>query len=203
MKKLQTHRGFTLIEMLISITLFMSFLGLVASSYTSLVSANRKAKEIQTLYNDVRFVFDTLASEIRSGAIDYTCIEREILDPLCLDNLNTPKQKVMAIVHENGKKRSMYTFDDAAKKILVLHQSRASNLLAWPPASWESLTSEKFPLENLNFQIFPLKNPYDAANASSDETQFQPSVTIFMKVKGFDFRTTYSSRTYGKQNIYE
>ncbi|GEM_PF-3995129 len=193
-KNRTTHHGFTLIEMLISITLFMSFLGLVASSYTSLVSANRKAKEIQNLYNDVRFVFDTLASEIRGGEVDYSCINGEILDPLC---------KAISILHENGKKRSMYTFDDAAKKILVLHQSRTSNLLPWPPASWESLTPEKFPLENLSFQIFPLKNPYDGANAGSDETQFQPSVTIEMAVKGFDFRTTYSSRTYGKQNIYE
>lgn len=194
MKKPQTHRGFTLIEMLISISLFMTFLGLVASSYTSLVSANRKAKEIQTLYNDVRFVFDTLASEIRGGAIDYTCMNGAIPDPLC---------GAITILHENSTKRSMYKFDDTAKKILVLHQSRTSNLLPWLPASWESLTPKNFPLENLNFRVFPLKNPYDAANAGNDEAQFQPSVTIEVKVKGFDFRTTYSSRTYGKQNIYE
>lgn len=194
MKKLPTRCGFTLIEMLISITLFMSFLGLVASSYTSLISANRKAKEIHTLYNDVRFVFDTLASEIRSGVIDYTCMSGAVLDPNC---------GAVAILHENGKKRSMYKFDEIAKKILVLHQSRTSNLLPWPPASWKSLTPENFPLEHMAFRVFPLKNPYDAANASSDETQFQPSVTIEVSVKGFDFRTTYSSRTYGKQNIYE
>ncbi|MBI2638796.1 type II secretion system protein [Candidatus Peregrinibacteria bacterium] len=188
--------GFTLIEMLISISILMLFLGLVASSYTQLVAANRKAKNIQEIYTNVRLVFDTLASDIRTGSFDFSCIDPAALEPLCLENQTGSSQKVIGILHNESLKRSLYKFDDANKKLLVMHQMRTSTILPWSIGNFESLAPENFPLEDFSFRVFPLKDPYNSQNAVSDAVQFQPSVTVALKVGSFDFRTTYSSRTY-------
>lgn len=195
------NRGFTLIELLISISIFMIFMTIAAESYTSLVSANRKANDSQKIYREVRFVFDTLADEIRNGTLDYSCIDQNKLDVLCLENQNSDAKRILAVLSENGAKRSIFKFNETDKKLLVLRQERGGVELPWSARDWQSLTTENLPLENLSFTFFPLKDPYESANAGDDSAQWQPSVGIAMKVKGFEFQTTYSSRTYGKQSF--
>lgn len=200
MKNNTQQPGFTLIEMLISLTIFMIFIGIIAGSYASLVSANRTANEAQKTYREIRFVFDTFANAIRSGALDYSCIDQSKLDVLCLENQN-PEKKVLSVLHADGASRSLFKFD--GKKILVLKQTRARLDEPWgATVTWQPMTTEKLSLEDLSFTFFPLKNPYDAENAAFDEVQWQPSVTISLRAKGRAFRTTYSSRTYGRQTLY-
>lgn len=190
--------GFTLVELLISISIFMVFVSIAAASYTSLVSANRKANDTQKIYREVRFIFDTFAEEIHNGTLDYSCIDAEKLDPLCLENQNSGAGRVLSVFRENGTKRSLFKFDATFKKLLVLRQERSALELPWSAADWKEMSSGALPLEDMAFSFFPLKDPYASENAGSDAVQWQPSVGIFMKVAGFDFRTTYSSRTYGK-----
>ena len=47
------------------------------------------------------------------------------------------------------------------------------------------MTTEKSKIEELKFFISPLKNPYSAVNANDDSLQFQPSVTILLKINGY------------------
>lgn len=193
MKKIKKNEmGFTLMELLISISIFMVFLALAAGSYVSLVKANRQANEMQKLYREVRFVFDTLAQEIRGGALDYSCIDNTRLDALCLENQNSDEKTVLSVLGKDGAARSIYKFDAAHKKLFVMKNAN----------NWEELTSANFPLEELHFTISPLQNPYESANAALDAVQIQPAVTIYLTAAGFGFRTTYSSRAYGKQPLY-
>lgn len=195
-KKITPHAGFTLMEMLISISVFMLFIGLVASSYISLVKANNTANDMQKLYRETRNVFDTFAAEIRNGAIDYSCVNPDT-DVYCIENQNAGDKKVLGVLNKDGGKRSL--FKEKNGKILFQEQTRDPSGLSWIyTADWQSLTSEKSKIEELKFFISPLKNPYDAANAEDDSLQIQPSVTILLKINGYIFRTTYSSRTYGK-----
>lgn len=196
----QHSRAFTLIEMLISISIFMIFIGIAANSYMSLASANKKANEMQKLYRDARFVFDTVSTEVRSGALDYSCLNGT--DVHCLANLNSTNPKVIALAHNRGLQRTFIKYDEAAKNIMTMRQSRETTASAWPENEWEAVAPANFPLEDFSFSVFPLKNPYDARNAFEDEIQYQPSVTVTLKAGGFDFRTTYSSRTYGTKNLY-
>lgn len=185
--------GFTLVEMLISISVLMIFLALASGSYTSLVSANRRANSTQKLYHEVRNVFDTLASEVRGGSIDYS------------------QNNILGILHGNdgsgaADTRSLFQYDKTKKRILVLHQSSvpglAENIWASQESDWQPLTSEEFPVDDFSFTVFPAKNPYQAEHANDDSLQVQPSVAISLTMNGYEFRTTYSSRTYGKKNLY-
>lgn len=197
-KKITPHAGFTLMEMLISISVFMLFIGLVASSYISLVKANNTANDMQKLYRETRNVFDTFAAEIRNGAIDYSCVNPDTnMDVYCTENQNIGDKKVLGVLSKDGGKRSL--FKEKNGKILFQKQTRDPSGLSWVYTSdWQALTAEKSRVEKLKFFISPLKNPYSAENAEDDSLQIQPSVTILLKINGYVFRTTYSSRTYGK-----
>lgn len=200
---IRKSNGYTLVEMLIAISIFMIFLAIVAGSYMSLVSANRKANEAQRAYREVRFVFDSFAGEIRSGMLDYSCIDQEHLDAICLDNQNTEDKKVLAVLHNYGKERVLFKFKADDKNILMMKQERISTSAAWSGGEWQTLNTEKLTVDNLAFSFFPSKDPYSPSNATLDAVQWQPAVTIKMKANGFDFRTTYSSRVYGNFSIYE
>ncbi len=166
----------------------MMFIGLAASAYTSLVSSNRKANNTQKLYSEVRFVFDSLANEIRSGPLDYSCVD--------------PEFKTLCILRDNGRTRSIFTFNSEDKKIYLQHQTALGELYAWSPGEIQPLTSDAFPLEDFSFSIFPLQNPYQSGNESFDNIQFQPSVTVSLRAGNYNFRTVYSSRNYGNKTLY-
>ncbi|MBI4994248.1 hypothetical protein HZC21_01215 [Candidatus Peregrinibacteria bacterium] len=191
--------AFTLMEMLISISVFMVFVGLVAGSYISLVKANNTANDMQKLYRETRNVFDVIASEIKNGAIDYSCVNPET-DVHCIENQNAGEKgekKVLGILRRTGASRALFKLKDG--KILFQEQTRDPTNMAWVYVTdWQPLTAEKSNVEDLRFKIFPEKNPYDAANAENDASQWQPSTTIFLKINGRNFKTTYSSRTYGR-----
>lgn len=171
-------RAFTLIEMLISISVFMLFLGIVAQSYMSLVTANRKANDIQKMYREVRFVFDTLAQEIRNGAIDYTCG-----DPI--------QHNTLCISHPKNGEQFLYKFAD--KKLLVKRDA----------GGFQPVTSDNLKIDDMSFTVFPEQNPYAQTAAGNDAVQWQPSVRIELKTSGYDFKTTYSSRAYGRKTLYK
>ena len=56
----KNHKGFTLIEMLIAMTIFVTFIGILMSSYTSIVRAQRDANDYRETYVKARQVFDLL-----------------------------------------------------------------------------------------------------------------------------------------------
>lgn len=186
MIKSQIRNGFTLVELVISISIFMIFIAIAGASYISLASANKQANDMQKLYREVRFVFDTFAQEIQNGKLDYSYFDEKAFDEIAL-----------SILSDQQTKRSIFKFDKKTRKLMVKKQERSEAGMTWSEAQWENLISEKFPLEDLSFSIFPLKNPYSKENAAFDEIQWQPSVTINLSADKFVFRTTYSLKTYG------
>lgn len=190
------HSGFTLMEMLISISVFMLFVGIVAGTYISLVKANNEANNMQKLYRETRNIFDSIASEIKNGAIDYSCVNPDI-DVYCIENQNDGEKKVLGVLRKDKQTRALFKLKNG--KILFQEQTRDPSGISWVyTADWQELSSEKSDAEELKFLISPLKNPYAQENAADDAAQFQPSVTIFLKINGYIFKTTYSSRTYGR-----
>lgn len=188
----RNRAGFTLIEMVISITIFMIFVSIVASSFSTLVRANRIANETQKIYFSVRGIFDTFATAVRNGTIDYSfeCIPNAVAHKVC-------------VVHNDGVNREVYTWNDEKKKLFVQKQARADMDFPWSPSSpTEAMNDESLPLEEVVLNIFPTKNPYDQASAYDATVQWQPALTISMKVRGTTLRTTYSSRTYGTHSLY-
>lgn len=200
MKKVRFTNGFTLIELLISISIFMVFVTVAGGTYTSLVKANKRANDMQKLYGELRFVLDTLATDIRSGEIDFQCLSQATQDPQCLA---TEATEQLAVIKKNGTERVIYRFDKEKHTLSTLHQVRNDPRLLFSSSEWKPLFGDSISIQELSFSVFPKVNPYAEENAGSDDVQFQPAVTIALKAGSFDFRTTYTSRMYGRTLIYD
>lgn len=61
------HRGFTLIEMMVSVGLFAVVMLVCVGALLSLVNANRKAQALQSVMNNLNIAVDDMVRSIRRG----------------------------------------------------------------------------------------------------------------------------------------
>lgn len=81
--KKNTRGGFTLIEILISITIFAIVMVVAVGALVTIIDANRKSHSTQLAVNNVNAAVDHMSWEIRNGS-DYYCIDEDgdpITDP--------------------------------------------------------------------------------------------------------------------------
>ena len=64
-------KGFTLLEMIVSLGIFAIAALLATSSLLSLTDAQKKAYSLQSAYDNIRFALETIAKDIRTGDIFY------------------------------------------------------------------------------------------------------------------------------------
>jgi len=69
---MERTKGFTLIELIVSIGLFMIVVTIAMSAYLSLISLDRKARATNELVSNLSFVVDNMARSIRTGT-GYDC----------------------------------------------------------------------------------------------------------------------------------
>lgn len=69
---LQKQKGFTLVELIVSITLFTSVMFIATGALLSIVNVNKKAQAQQSAINNVNFALENMARNIRTGST-YIC----------------------------------------------------------------------------------------------------------------------------------
>ncbi len=63
----RSARGFTLIEMIVSLSLFIFVMTVAASSMLSIIDANRKSQVTNTAVDNLNFVIDDMSRTLRTG----------------------------------------------------------------------------------------------------------------------------------------
>jgi prepilin-type N-terminal cleavage/methylation domain-containing protein len=71
-RKRTGKRGFTLIEMLVSVALFAVVMLIAGATLLSLVYANRKAQALQSVMNNLNISLDNMVRNVRMGS-NYRC----------------------------------------------------------------------------------------------------------------------------------
>jgi len=66
------NRGFSLVEMLVAIGIFMSIMTIAITSLISIISANKKAQAIKSTIDNVTFAVETMSRDMRVGN-SYQC----------------------------------------------------------------------------------------------------------------------------------
>lgn len=72
MMKKNTQRGFSLIEIMVSVTIFALVMLIGVGALLSLIDANRRAQAINTTINNVNAALEGMGRAIRTG-VEYTC----------------------------------------------------------------------------------------------------------------------------------
>jgi prepilin-type N-terminal cleavage/methylation domain-containing protein len=66
------RRGFTVVEMLVSITVFTVIMTIAVGSVVSVLGSNREAQAVQLVMNNINFVLENMTRNIRTGGM-YHC----------------------------------------------------------------------------------------------------------------------------------
>ncbi len=198
MKNLGKNPAFTLLEMIIAITVFTIFIGFSISTYLSFHRADQEALEQRSLMLEIQGTMDQISEAVRSNKIDYsgayseeeTGSGRDILGSLS-DSLSVSlfgashvlNEKVLSLVSPDGATKYVYTWDDDEEVQTLSLQVFDLDEGAWVAADGYTegpvlLHGENTKVTYANFRIFPDVDPYDSDNASDDDVQYQPTVQI-------------------------
>jgi prepilin-type N-terminal cleavage/methylation domain-containing protein len=69
-------KGFTLVEMLVAIAVFMIVVTVAVGALYSIMDANKKAQSIKNVINNVSFAIESISKDMRVGK-NYVCHSRE------------------------------------------------------------------------------------------------------------------------------
>ncbi len=221
LKIFKKQKGFTLIEMMVAMGIFVMFIGILISSYTDIVRSNTEANDYRILYSEARRVFDTLSEEIRKGSVEYLS-NASINAPFTDPKYNTSNDSLV-LISENGGRKVTFSYEeeadegDISKGNIVFTEEIIDTFSGNPPVNSYPLlssgdVSRQVYLTEFSVFVSPVGDPYNPNNVYSDGLQFQPKVTIFAtfemkKRKGegvfnFDLQTTVSSRSYSQGLIF-
>lgn len=205
-KKIREQKGFTLVEMLISMAIFMTFTGILISSYTGIIRSQRDANSYREMYVQGRQVMETLVQELRDGMVDYGTINTT-------SGSKNMENGEIYLISRDGATKTHVTYKDSTVK---LHKSRLA--LGNQPATGANYTldidtislNDENSVKVTKFRVYysPKIDPYDPKSVDYGTSQFQPRVTVyaeFTKDLGpnrepyvMDLQTTVSSRVYNQ-----
>lgn len=187
MKNSGKNSAFTLLEMIIAITVFTIFIGFAISTYLSFHRADQEALEQRSLMLEIQGTMDNISEAVRINKIDYIAYE----------NTNGG---ILNLVSADGQTHYVYAWDRNLETLTL--QVTGADGVAGDPVL---LHGENTKVTYANFRIFPDKNPYDPANAADTAVQYQPTVQIKLgfSVPGrvretvdLDLQTSLTSRFY-------
>lgn len=209
---MQPQKGFTLVEMIITIFLFSLLIMIVSDVFGRAQQAQRRTVALQRLQDDMRFFMNKIASGVRSGSISYNWYVRQQPNPLS-QNGNT---ETLALTTFDGKNILMRRGTDTRIPLTPCDdtdQTKPCILLMSEDdgVSWQQASSQDIHIEQLLFFITPQKDPFSLEQQSDGSlgysAQTQPKVTVSLhassRVTGFrgaapsmSLQTTISTREY-------
>lgn len=190
--KTRFKKGFTLIEMMIAMTIFVVFVGVIAQSYLSIVRTQREANEYRVMYSEARYIFDKFSDEVRNGGLSYQQIGQGISNPLFW----------LVLVSPDGNRAVRFEYRDGAVSFAETLKGSDGKFQA---CEGYNLNSERVKIKDFKIYLSPLVDPYKPENVYNSATQYQPKVTLFArfskeiaggKTLDIDLQTTISSRNY-------
>jgi len=171
-KKIRAKNGFSLIEMLVAMAIFMLFTGVLLSSYLGIVKALRNAEDYRILYSEARHVFDVITDTARNYKIDY--------DSVGSNGFVNPVKNLTFSSLDGGEKVNFVYNPGAGGNAGSLVMKRGEGAIF----SDVALYSNEISIKDFNFYVWPVEDPFSYKDFKVTNN-FQPKVTfsaVFEKV---------------------
>ncbi|MDP4020968.1 MAG: type II secretion system protein [Candidatus Adlerbacteria bacterium] len=185
-------RGFTLIELMVSVTIFIIVMVISLGSLLSISSAERKAESLKTVMNNLHFALDSMSRSIRTG-IDYHCTSSAPLD----QSQDCP----------SGDDYFAFRSVDSAQGTVVYCQGNGSSCSSSGTAilrsvnggNFSPITAPEVDITSLTFYVVGSVSEFD-----NDPISFQPKVVITLtgevplgtQLTSFNLQTSVTQRLY-------
>lgn len=172
--------GFTLIEVLVAVSVFAVTVTSLVGAYLSVQRLNQQSRVLQVLLQNSRYILEDITKIIRNGQIDYASYGGSIPQPSTSD---------LFLVDQEGVKIWIYRQET---DLVITKTGIGSSNLNGPE------------IKVLDFKVFisPSTNPFPKGPATPKE---QPTATIFLDLESrisprdvtrFPFQTTVATRQY-------
>lgn len=168
----KTNQGFSLIEVLVALSLFIIVLTMAVGSLLVLISANAKAQNIQAAVGNVQFALDSMAREIRTGYA-YYCSTTSATDITgSFDQVNDCDKGIYLSIIEGGESLTKGTTNS---RIAYRYNSTNRSIeRKLGTGSWLPLTDLSVRIDSMFFNVS------GTPTHSLDGSIVQPNVTIYI-----------------------
>jgi prepilin-type N-terminal cleavage/methylation domain-containing protein len=179
-----SQSGFTLVEMIVSLTLFSVVITISIGALLSLIGSNDQLRSEQTVMTNLAFALDSMTREIRTGSY-YNCgpsVSNLDTATYNQDGLGTTTEDCLGVNNrglsfiEGGdsitgvaRNRIAYYFDDTNNRIMRRVGGGPSN-------QSQSMTADDIHIEDMRIWVT------SSDTLSSGDTR-QPTVTIFIEAR--------------------
>lgn len=210
MIKNNKNKGFTLIEILIALTIFSFMVLAISGIYIAFTKSQARTKTSQQLLNDSQYVLEIMAREIRSSEIlDYN---PSGVGGRCTELLGSHYADCILLLRPNGSVVAFAAEDGSVSGYRELIYVVLDCNLDYSSCTWDTdyastvlispnLNDIELSPGGLSFNISPSTNPYDDIDSNQ-----QPIVTIKLnteyastkRIEQIDYhlQTSVSSRIY-------
>lgn len=187
---IREREAFTLIEMIIAITVFTIFIGFSISAYLTFHRADQDALTTRSLLMDSEAILNELSDATRENKIDYDAYSG-------LSSCGGSGSGSLYLISSDGEEKTVYTWYVDTESLSVARFAADCTALS----EEQQLNSENLAVSYVNFEIFPAANPYDDPTT----TQYQPIVIFDLSFSmagrmteelTLDLRTSVTSRFY-------
>lgn len=202
--------AFTLIEMVIAITVFSIFMAFVMGSYLVFHRSNQEALTYRGLILETQWAMDFITDALRNNAIsfDYYLVESgatsDALTPFSDGDVDPIVTSTLVLVSPDGVSFTHYVWDEDAQTLTVQQFDEDGS----PLDGYSDpilLHAEATKVSFVRFTLFPPANPYALENAAEDDLQYQPIVQVQLtfslpgrmrEMLHFPLQTSVTSRLY-------
>ena len=192
------QRGFSLIEILISMAIFLTVILLVSDIFVSTTTVQKKTIREQKAMNDLSNVIEQIAQYIRVGKVNYNL------------PYSTPSDRIN-IELEGGDFISIWQEDSGQTKSIAMNYRLDGGSIKSGYLTPEYTKTPKFDyylIENLDFYITPIEDPTRLDLNNEYLSNQQPIVTVVIDaivltednqyLKNVKLQTTVNSRSYDR-----
>lgn len=156
------RNGFTLIEMIIAISIFSLTVLVATNIYVLVNNTQRKTLAAQKVMGDIRYIFEAMSQEVRLGKIDYAYYQDPNGDGNYADAIDLHPQAashptVLALTNQVNQK-VFYRYSGTGIQYCELVAAGDCDLAIGP--GWQNVTPAGVEVQNLEFAISPSADPF-------------------------------------------
>lgn len=163
--KLQSNKGFTLVELIVALGLFIVVMTVATSALLSLTDINRKVESMRIAYDNLNLALESMARELRAGKA-YTCGKTSVIPALNLASVGSDCN-----ITEGKSSIGFYSQD--GDTIVYRKNGNAIERQRSGEPGFSAITSPNIVIDRLTFGVFGT-SPFSPP--STDLTQ--PKVII-------------------------